>query len=203
MKQYILHFSIIALSLLSLSSCQKDNEATPEPQKTAEQVTLNVDVVLPPDIREQWQNSIDMAMDNIAKAQQRMNRKVVMNLRYHDEDTEDLDKLGYALTHPEEGDDTCHAIIGPYHSDNAQTFLNHAARTRLPVVMPTCTSADLQRINARNTYAWFLTESDITQCEIMLAAAKTVGYKEVILVYSDDDYGKSFYDWFGYYATER
>ena len=25
------------------------------------------------------------------------------------------------------GDDTCHAIIGPYYSDNARTFLSHAA----------------------------------------------------------------------------
>ena len=83
MKQYILHFSIFALSLFTLFSCQDDKDTTPD-QKDAEVVKLNIDVVLPTDIREQWQNSIDMAMDNIAKAQQKMDRKIVLNLRYHE-----------------------------------------------------------------------------------------------------------------------
>ena len=95
--------------------------------------------------------------------QQRQQRQVRLNLRYHDEDTENLEQLAYDLANPAPGNDTCHAIIGPYHSDNAMTFLQHSARNRLPVVMPTCTSAELQRINTHNTYAWFLTESDITQ----------------------------------------
>ena len=202
MKQYILHFSIFALSLFTLFSCQDDKDSTPD-QKDAEVVKLNIDVVLPTDIREQWQNSIDMAMDNIAKAQQKMDRKIVLNLRYHDEDTEDLDKLGYALTHPEEGADTCHAIIGPYHSSNATHFLRYAKQNRLPVVMPTCTSAELQRTNARNTYAWFLTESDITQCEMMLSVAQSLHATDVALIHSDDTYGQSFNDWFAYYAIER
>ena len=202
MKQYILLFSILALSLFSLSSCKSDDDTTPE-QKEAEVVELNVDVVLPSDIREQWQNAIDMALENIAKAQQTMDRKVVLNLRYHDEDTENLDQLGYALTHPEEGADTCHAIIGPYHSSNALDLLKYAKQSRLPVVMPTCTSAELQRTNARNTYAWFLTESDITQCEMMLSVAQSLHATDVALIHSDDTYGQSFKDWFAYYAQER
>ncbi|MBQ7179749.1 MAG: ABC transporter substrate-binding protein, partial [Bacteroidaceae bacterium] len=139
----------------------------------------------------------------IAKAQQMENRQVKLNLRYHDEDKEKLDDLAYRLTHPEEGEDSCHAIIGPYHSDHAQTFLSYAAQTRLPVVMPTCTSAELQRINARNTYAWFLTESDITQCEVLFSAIKTMKGNNVVLLYSDDNYGKSFFDWFNFLATEN
>lgn len=195
---------LLALTLFSLSSCKSDDDETPATeQKVTEVVKLNVDVVLPPDIRERWQNSIDMALDNIAKAQQKMSRKVVLNLRYHNEDTEDLDKLGYALTNPGEGEDTCHAIIGPYHSSNAMELLKYAKQTRLPVVMPTCTSAELQRTNARNTYAWFLTESDITQCEMMLSVAQSLHASDVALIHSDDTYGQSFKDWFAYYAQER
>ncbi|MBP5770484.1 MAG: ABC transporter substrate-binding protein [Bacteroidaceae bacterium] len=209
MKRYILHLTVIILYSVcccftaALSSCKNDDGAIEPEQKDAETITLNVDVILPPDIREQWQTSIDMAMDNIAKTQQRMNRKVVLNLRYHDEDKENLDQLGYALTHPEEGADTCHAIIGPYHSSNAADLLKYARQTRLPVVMPTCTSAELQRTNARNTYAWFLTESDITQCEMMLSVAQSLHATDVALIHSDDTYGQSFKDWFAYYATER
>ena len=194
----------MAVLTVGFVACSSDDDKTPAvPVEKTEVHVLNVDVVLPASVQDEWQLTIDMAMDNIKQAQAKLKRQVKLNLRYHDEDTEDLDVLAYNLTHPKEGDDTCHAIIGPYHSSNAMTFLKYAWQQRLPVVMPSCTSAELQRINARETYAWFLTESDITQCEIMLAAAKTVGYKEVILVYSDDNYGKSFFDWFPYYANEQ
>jgi glycosylphosphatidylinositol transamidase (GPIT) subunit GPI8 len=197
-------YIVLTFCMLSCSSDESTPaEATlPVPERVTETM-VNVDVVLPSDIRKLWQPTIDLAEANIAKAQLRLKHQVKLNLRYHDEHSEDLEELGYALTHPQEGDDTCHAIIGPYHSSNAMKLLKHAHANRLPVVMPSCTGADLQRINARNTYAWFLTESDITQCEIMLAAGRSLGYKEAILVYSDDSYGKSFADWFAYYATEQ
>ena len=200
---WIIVVAFITLHASLFTSCSDDKGSDVLPVEKPEVTTLNVDVVLPASIRSDWQLTIDMAMDNIAQAQTKLKKQVKLNLRYHDEDTEDLDALAYNLTHPKEGDDTCHAIIGPYHSDNAMAFLQYAWMSRLPVVMPSCTSAELQRINARETYAWFLTESDITQCEIMLAAARTVGYKDVVLVYSEDSYGKSFFDWFPYYAQEQ
>ena len=184
-----------------LAGCSRD-DVTPD-LPSAETITVNVDVVLPATVQAQWQDAIDWALDNLAKAQQKQKQVVRLNLRYHDEDTEDLDRLGYELTHPEDGVDSCHAIIGPYHSSNANDLLQYAYQTRLPVVMPTCTSAELQRTNARNTYAWFLTESDITQCEIMLSAAQAFKASDVALIYTDDLYGRSFLDWFAYYATER
>ena len=193
----------VLLLLLLITACKEEENTANPSTPVAEVTTLNVDVILPADIRQQWQPSIDWALRNITAAQQKLTRRVSLNLRYHDEDTEDLDALTYRLTHPEAGDDTCHAIIGPYHSANAPDVLRYAGRERLPVIMPTCTSSELQRSNARNTYAWFLTESDITQCEIMLAGAGRMGEADVALIYSDDIYGRSFRDWFGYYATEQ
>ncbi|MBQ7179754.1 MAG: ABC transporter substrate-binding protein [Bacteroidaceae bacterium] len=193
---------LVLLATMALTGCYEDDDNAPA-IPDAETIMLNVDVVLPASIRAQWQNSIDWAQQNIAQAQQRQQVQVRLNLRYHDEDTEDLEQLACHLANPAEGDDTCHAIIGPYHSDNAMTFLQYAARNRLPVVMPTCTSAELQRINARNTYAWFLTESDITQCEMMISTVKTTDASDVALIYTDNTYGRSFNEWMGYYATER
>ena len=191
---------------LSLSSCHKDDtDVAPDvEQPTTDNITtLNIDVIIPFDIRNSWQPSIDWALSNIEIAQTNLANKIKLNLRYHDEDKEDLDRLAYDLTHPEEGDDTCHAIIGPYHSSNANTILRYAGRNRLPVVMPTCTSAELQRTNARNTYPWFLTESDVTQCEMMVVMAYNTAHKNIVLLYSDDAYGQSFKDWIGYYAVEH
>ena len=202
MKQIKYILVILAMTLVACSD-KDDKAADNTPKTNAEVRVLNVDVVLPTNIQQQWKNTIDWAMANIAKAQQIESKQVKLNLRYHDEDTENLEVLAYNLTHPEEGEDTCHAIIGPYYSDHAGTFLSYAAQTRLPVLMPTCTSAELQRINTRNTYAWFLTESDITQCEIIFSAIKTMKGNNVVLLYSDDNYGKSFFDWFNFLATEN
>lgn len=200
-KQVQVIFLLVAMLLVG---CQSDGEEDGPviDMPGVETVTVNVDVVLPKLIQEQWQYATEWALENIEIGQQKLSRRVKLNLRYHDEDTADLQELAYKLTHPKAGEDTCHAIIGPYHSDNAQTFLNYAAQTRLPVVMPTCTSAELQRTNARNPYAWFLTESDITQCEIMMSVAQATLASDVALVYSDDTYGHSFRDWFAYYAAE-
>ena len=179
----------------------KDDDSSSSSSQYSETV-VNVDVVLPKSVQEDWSNSINWALRNIDKAQLQLDKHVKLNLRYHDEDSENLDNLAYALTHPKEGDDTCHAIIGPYHSYNAQTFLSYAVATRLPVLMPTCSGAELQRIQARSTNAWFLTESDITQCEILLAVGKEIQVTDVALFYSDDTYGNSFRDWFGFMADE-
>lgn len=189
---------ILALAALFAASCEK----TEDPSSGIQERVLNVDVILPADMRVQFQNAIDWAQENIAQAQMRLDRRVRLNLRWHDENAEDMDVLGYRLSHPEAPSDTCHAILGPYYSDNAAILLKHARATRTPVVMPTCTSAELQRTNARNTYAWFLTESDITQCEIMVSAAYAAHASRVALIHSDDTYGSSFKDWVAYYATE-
>ena len=195
-----------AMMVAGLGACSDkddDNNDSKVVVSSVDTISVNVDVVLPASIQEQWKNTFDWALENIKKAQQVDSKLVTLNLRFHDEDKENLDNLAYKLTHPEEGEDTCHAIIGPYYSDHATTFLSYAAQDRLPVLMPTCSSAELQRMNSRNTYAWFLTESDITQCEIMFSAIKTMKGDNVVLLYSDDSYGKSFYDWFNFLAREN
>ena len=201
-KQCIIDIWLFMAVSLCILSCKKDPDPLPVPEAKKE-VVLNVDVILPQEIQEQWTESISMAQKAIALAQNRVENPVRLNLRYHNEDTEDLDALGYALTHPEKGADTCHAVVGPYYSYNAQHILRYAREDRLPVLMPTCTSVELQRIYANETYAWFFTESDITQCEIMMGAARAVGATDVAMIYSDDTYGQSFKDWFAFYATEQ
>lgn len=202
MMNKIRQILVMLVAVTALLSCSDDDNAVVVPDVKSNNDSVRVAVILPKFIQEEWKHSIDWAQKNIALAQNLLPEKIVLDLTFYDEDTEDLDALAFRLTHPAKGEDTCHAIIGPYHSVNAQTVLSYAAQNRMPVVMPTCTSAELQRVNARNTYAWFLTESDVTQCELMLQAVKTLGAECVTLVYSDDSYGKSFYDWFSYWTVE-
>lgn len=193
----------LLLALVTLAACSSDNDDNGGAQQNAEVTTLNVDVILPQDIYAQWKNTIEWQLSNAAKAQQNLDKQVKLNIRYHDENTEDLDHLGYLLTHPEEGEtDTCAAIVGPYYDEHARHILNYAVGKKLPVLLPTCTSGELQRINARSTNAWFLTESDITQCEVLLSAIKAQQKKNVALIYADDEYGETYRNWFGFLATE-
>ena len=190
------------VTVAAVFACSDDDDVAVVPKVTADVDTVHVAVVLPKSIQKNWGNSIDFALRNMEKAQLQEQHKTVLKLHYYDEDKENLDKLAFRLAMPDKGEDSISAIVGPYHSYNAQVFLNYAAQKRMPVVMPTCTSTELQRVHARNTYAWFLTESDVTQCEIMLQAVKTMKVANVALLYSNDSYGKSFYDWFGYWAVE-
>lgn len=194
-------FLISLLAAIFFTACSDDDAVSASGTKK-QVLTLNVDVVIPENLHKSWQNSIDWALANLEKAQMSRQRQVKLNLRFHDEDTEDLEALAIRLTRPAEGDDTCHAIIGPYHSSNARTFLDYAAATRLPVVMPSCTSGELQRVEARSNNTWFLTESDITQCEVLLSLSRMDKPDQVALIYSNDAYGETFYNWFAYYATE-
>ena len=204
MRQSVSQIGYLMILSLWALACNKEPAPDSVPaDKPKKEVVLNVDVIAPPAIQEQWTESIGLAQKAIALAQNRVDNPVILNLRYHNEDTEDLDVLGYALTHPEAGADTCHAVVGPYYSYNAQHILRYARENRLPVLMPTCASVELQRIYSKETFAWFFTESDITQCEIMIGAARAVGATDVAMIYSDDTYGQSFKDWFAFYATEQ
>lgn len=191
----------ILLGIVALVSCKSDDDSATTPAVAKQEVIiLNVDVILPTDIHKTLQPAITDALTAIDNAQEKSAKRVKLNLRYHDEDTEDLTKLAYNLANPSK-DDTCHAIIGPWHSDHARNILNQAQRQRLPVMM-SCTSAELQRSEATQTNSFFMVESDITQCEVLLSSILRLGHSRVALLYSDDTYGQSYRDWFGFLATE-
>ena len=47
-------------------------------------VTVNVDVILPGSVMRSLQPSIDDALRNIDKAQEKCTKRIKLNLRYHD-----------------------------------------------------------------------------------------------------------------------
>lgn len=190
------------MALLALVSCSDSTDGGST--TNADVTTLNVDVILPQSIYSKWQPDVEWMQSNLSKAQQGLSKQVKINVRYHEEKEDEIEHLAFELTHPDEGDtDTCSAIIGPYYDSNARKVLNYAVSKRLPVLMPTCSSGELQRINARSTNAWFLTESDITQCEVLLSVLKSKNVNNVALVYANDEYGETFRNWFGFMVTER
>lgn len=199
LKRFIYIINIILGVVLGSCQDHEEDSAKISPQD----LTLNVDVIIPKEIENTWSNSIQWALDNIKKAQQQCPQNVRLNLRFHDEDREDLGTLAFNLTHPQSAADTCHAIIGPYYSSHAQEILTYTRKSNIPVILPICTSVELQRQQAKSTNTWFFTESDITQCDVLFTIMKSYNTKNVNLIYSNDIYGKSFHDWFGFLATEH
>ena len=204
-RQLICLSFIVCQLLLSvvLTACSSDNDSsTPAPVETAIVETLNVDVIMPVEVRSMWQSAIDLAIANIEAAQKNLPRQVKLNLRYHDESASDLEQTVYSLCYPKEGDDTCHLILGPYRSSMAEMVLANAAQRRVPVMMPDVTSDEVQRIMDNKPYAWFMTESDVTACEAFMNLGSSNSIRNAALIYSNDRYGNSFRNWFGYMATE-
>lgn len=70
------------------------------------------------------------------------------------------------------------------------------------MLLPIVTSTELQRIYGGYNGMWFFTQSDITQCEILLGQVKLSENRHVSLITSNDEYGRSFSDWFAYQAIE-
>ena len=188
-RQLICLSFIVCQLLLSvvLTACSSDNDSsTPAPVETAIVETLNVDVIMPVEVRSMWQSAIDLAIANIEAAQKNL----------------DLEQTVYSLCYPKEGDDTCHLILGPYRSSMAEMVLANAAQRRVPVMMPDVTSDEVQRIMDNKPYAWFMTESDVTACEAFMNLGSSNSIRNAALIYSNDRYGNSFRNWFGYMATE-
>ncbi|MCU1448556.1 MAG: Legumain [Acidimicrobiales bacterium] len=96
------------------------------------------------------------------------------------------------------------AAIGPDTSDAARSAAAMFTKARKVVVTPSATSADLFRAfrSNRPQYVWRPVESDIAQVRALLNVAAKGGGKKISLVTGDGEYGTTFFEWFGFLATE-
>lgn len=194
---YTIIFAVIML-MVGVSCSDKDGDGT---TLDSSETVVNVDIIMPENMQSQYKNIIDWALQNMTLAQQGLDKKIRLSLRYHDEDKENLDILGKQLT---SNDNTSHAVIGPFNDYNAKILLGYLANKNIPVMLPTYTNPELQRIYSRSKNIWFLSESTTTQCEIMLHCIKQLDGEasSSALVYSNDTIGKSYLSYFGRFATE-
>lgn len=178
-----------------VSACSDDDTGLGD----ASSVTVyKVAVVMPHEKQEKLNRIAALFNDNIRAAQEGMKRQTKIELECIDENSEGwMDKVQHVVA-----DTSYRAVIGPYTSDNAAKVALECAQYKKTLVLPTVTSAELQRIYAGKGYVWCLTEPDIAQCEIMLTHAQLYGAKGVYLLVCDNSYGQTFLDWAGYQATE-
>lgn len=185
----------VALMIFILCACNDDSSAEHTGHKVK---TYKVAVVMPKERQEAWTRTAQWALDNLAEAQAGLSEEVRLSLHWFDENSPEIDTQLKNISN----DDSFVAIIGPYSSQKAHTAAELCAKSGKTLILPIATSAEVQRIYANVNNIWNLTQSDISQCELMLSQAILSESWNVSLIASDDDYGKSFSDWFAYQAEE-
>ena len=184
----------VLMVLMFVACDQEEGGNTPHPKTTRHKVA----VVMPGSEQERWKRIAEWALENIDGAQQGLPQKVQLEIEWCDEENPDWEAFVEQAAH----DDSYAAIIGPHASVNARKAAQLCKKSQKTLILPIATSTEFQRIYAGSHYVWNLTQSDITQCELLLSQVLLSERKKVSLLTSNDEYGKSFSDWFAFQAQE-
>ncbi len=193
---------LIALAALALCACN-GKELLPQ---EASGTTYKVAVIMPHSIWETEKPIAGQAMQNLASAQDGLQERVNLDLEWIDEDRPDLEEEVRRITH----DPSYTAIIGPKFSCNARLVATESLSLRMPVIMPSVTSAEVQRIysgsNKTKPNVFFMSESDLAQCQAILTIISRQMWVSRVLLLSrrdeSDDYAASFNAYLPFLATE-
>ena len=187
--------------LLLLSSCSGK-----DPMETQQKVnSYKVAVVLPESEKAELSKIVDWAQETIKSAQKGQESRIELDLEWIDEEGPSVYSEIIRITH----DDSYAAIIGPRYSRNARTLARESLSYRIPVLAPSVTSTEFQRIYAGSNMTepniFCLAENDMAQCQAMLSKARANNYSRISLISRDgkeDDYAASFQQFYAYMARE-
>ena len=187
--------SLLIIIFLLLFSCSDDNNIATDSPEVISNREVKIAVVLKKgDRQERVQRILDMARENITMAR----GGVVPSYEYYDEDTTALASLAVELATRQD----IAAVVGCYDDQHTKTLAYECAKTD-KTMFTFNTSQELARIFGQHGNYWGLSESDITQCEILLSLMADGGVQfDVALLACDNDYGQTFVDWFAFQAAE-
>ena len=187
--------------LLLLSACNGK-----DPLETQQKVnSYKVAVVLPEAEKAELSKIVDWAQETIKTAQKGQESRIELELEWVDEDGATLARDIARITH----DNSYAAVIGPRYSRNARVIAKESLSYRMPVLAPSVTSTEFQRIYAGSNMGepniFCLAENDMAQCQAMLSKARANNYSRISLISRDgktDDYAASFQSYYAYMARE-
>ncbi|MBE6292107.1 MAG: legumain [Bacteroidales bacterium] len=188
------------MSLVLCVSCNKEQGILPE--DTMQWETRKVAVVLPMQngLDKHWRRTLNQCAEDLKQAFAMQQRGIALEYEWYDEDSEDLEQLADELSKRKE----VVGVIGGYHSDNAKKLASRFCRSQVKKTFFTlATTEELVRGFSSAGCLWAMTETDIAQCEVLLAKAYAYGAKSVGLIADGSSlYGKTFVDWFAFQAKE-
>lgn len=183
------------VTMFALTACNEDESPSTDTEKAT---THKVAIVMPASEQSRWERIVSWVLENMDAAQQGLPEKVKLEIEWQDEEASGWE----AFVEQVAEDDSYVAIVGPHSSVNARKAAQLCNKKQKTLILPIATSTEFQRIYASSNYVWNLSQSDITQCELLLTQAKLSERRKVSLLTSDDDYGQSFSDWFAFQAIE-
>ena len=187
-KFHYIYISIIVL-LLNVG-CSKPGMNEDDAKRT-----VRIAVVLPQDSYDRWNRIMKLSQKNISEG-----TDICPVFEFYDEDSHDLLNLAYQLAM----DTSIDCVIGCMSEKNTDALAYQMSRLKVKKPMFTFnTSQEIIRKYTRMGFMWGLSETDITQSEILLAQiAQDLKNTEVALLTNKSTYGQTFLDWFAFQATE-
>lgn len=189
------------LSAFLLFSCSGKEMAFDNQQVKAYKVA----VVLPSSEKEDLDKIVSWAQENIKNAQKGQESRIELSLEWIDENGADMPGEISRVTH----DNSYAAVIGPRYSRDARIIARESLSYKIPVLMPSVTSTEFQRIyagsNMTDPNIFCMAENDMSQCMAMLSKARVNNYGRISLLSRDgkkDDYAASFQQHYAYLARE-
>ena len=146
-----------------------------------------------------WQEEI------MTQAQQGGEKAIRLELEWLSDESADLEEQFGRIA----ADEQYAAVIGPANAAKASMAAQLCMATQKTLLLPETANAEFQRIYASKEYVYCLTQNDVMQAEVMFSLLREGNllndnqFNRVALIASDDTYGDTFRQWFGYLATER
>ncbi len=198
MSKKIIFILTILFPVLFWSCSEDDRNEPSSARKEIIEKTLAVVLPMEEGLDGEWQRIFTLLEHNASEAFSLEEKEVRLKIEWHDEDKEDLDELAEQLCGREE----VYAVIGGLYSENAKTLASILCRED-KTFMTLATTEELVRGVASTGNLWAMTETDITQCEVLLSKVVNYGGETVGLIADgSDSYGKTFVDWFAFQANE-
>ena len=198
MKRIVIKLIAPLLCLIGLWSCSDDESSMPYADKQWTEKTVAVVLPMEKGLAAHWERTLGMFATNFERAFKNHETGIRLKFEYYDEANADMQELARSLAF----NDEVYAVIGGLYSSNAAIL---AAELTLvgKTFFTLATTEQLVRAYASTGYLWAMTETDITQCEVLLSKVINYGGKSVALLAKDNDnYGQTFIDWFAFQARE-
>jgi ABC-type branched-subunit amino acid transport system substrate-binding protein len=123
---------------------------------------------------------------------------VPIELVYKDTYGADIQSLAQELI----DDPSIQIVIGPQKSTELRVVAPLFIKTKKLLISPMATAADILRAYSQKGVIWRTCQSDVAQVRSILFELATRGVTRISLIYTGDDYGKTFLEWTGFFCTE-
>lgn len=185
---------IIIILIPLFFSC--NDEPEPTGSETLESLKIAVLMPLSGSMQNNWNNGIEWFQETVNNLGG-VNGKLI-EIEWYDSQEGDIEDLASKIAQ----DTSIVAAIGPFTSSNAFKAAPYFIKNKKVLFLPTASSSEITTAYVGKGYVWRLVESDITQCKTLILLAKNKGAESIALITGDEEYGMTFYNWFGFFASE-